>query len=1830
MLKPCLVASLCLAGSVALAQTTIRIQPFEYGFSERDGNRPQSLEDYYEVVNTMTRTIPNKESNFWCTSFNWGDDEIMNVGNGNSFLSTHMDRGDNSWWYQDAQNFLHTDSRHAWRSTDKFSHSLEHAWSCINLVNIALENIGEMTDGSDEERDRILGQLYYYRAWWHEQLMEYYGAMPYIDYVLETEKIVKVQIPLFRESAMKCAADFERAAELLPAEWRHYAPGNEWEKVTKLAAQAYAGKVLLWAASPLHHLGAQTGALANGKTYEYDKELAERAAALLGSALTSVMQGETPYALAEFRFGDSMPGGGDDGTGGGNPGGGDDNITPSAWQNELSNSELDPNKSTECFIVHDAEKDDEPATVLVGEGPNGKNAIMVKGKVNAVNPWDTQFFVYTPNKKWKAGEQYRFHMWYKASKPIDADTQVHGTPGKYMHWAMLNPNPSFTTEWQEKTWEGRIPNEGNSMQQSIAFSLNKNVDMGDPGTEYDYFFSDITWESYSPDRRRCIVVETDDMVEAAWDSQFWVVANEPFHAGDTFEFTAEVRADKAAASGTQIHGKEPGSYMHWSAVGNVNFTTEWQTFSSSGTIPAGGDGGQSIAFNLNDFEAANHYMFSYISLKINGREMVNNGDLQTDDVSSFFKKEMRGDVVNATIQEGYEIFVPGDGSPEPEEEEDQIITTVTYADGNFPFYPMGCEPPVIDGAIHFEPTGEWSQFFISYAITLTPGDYAAILHIKSSKAGTITLTAQNGWSGQQLLNGDVNLTGGDWEDVMVRFNGITCSPSANYDFILKPATFDGVLDVKSLTIVKNPSNSSSEENPDQPNQHINHKDIYDHVRGKGVTNFYTDIFYTTQQGWKNPGAQEAIMHGYNPDINGSNWTFAKTWGPKMNSIVEHDKVIHMPTANYVNYAYGMENGLPLDDPDSGFDPTHPFQNRDPRFYHDIVFDGFQYINSLVNDNDKDYQFAQLYTGGNMRDEELGSRTGYFTQKLVPHTANKYDHAYDWQGALQCYLSYMRLAEVYLMYAEACAAYGSATTSNNCSLTAAEAINVLRDRVGAGHVAEKYLTDNRKFMDEIRRERACELAFEGHRWGDLSRWLLLTEEPYNKKTSQEFHRVSTDPDDPCYNEVSGWSEQEILTRQLDASHYTFPVNPNDPPEIEIIYSEDLKTLIYYPRPWTDSVFVIPSHVEVLGEGCFSGCSALKQIIGHDGIVKIEKNAFNGSGITSFELPALITELPEGCFEGTALKEFTIPARITKIGAECFADCDALKTITIEEGVESIGDLCFQGDYKLQEINLPASVKSIGEGAFKVYRWATSGSLRSINVAEGNQNYTSADGILYNKDQTRLIAVPSLYSGELVVPATVTEMADYSIQFCSKLTKLTLPENLKSMGEMTLDRCMQLSELTCLGAVPPAHTDPWMTSNFMLGSIVMYVPAESFEQYKKEFEHTYAEIYPIGQKPVYEANDLVLIADRKNTFPTSLFEMTAGRWIGREINGMYVYNESDPSIVSHLTGASVNDIEMDITDWICTIDLKDGGEPAMVLSIPHEVWAEARKVVFHTDGQITDTHNGALYGNAYKVQLPASVKTINAFNFMYQLTFEVVMNVGVETIEAGAFLNYQDYSIDIPKTVSYIAPGACFSSEVGALNVDPENPYFTSVDGVLYSKDMTELVAYPYNRPASEYIVPESVTMLGARAFAEDGYVNGENSNIVQTLVLPAGITYIGDSCFARKTLDIVCYAKEVPALGADVFYRSTGMEGEPVMGTLYVLDELLDDYKIADQWKDWYRILPISQLPFDPSSVTMVESDAKAVLYGIYSIDGTRNAHLQPGLNIVKMSDGSVRKVMMQK
>lgn len=308
---------------------------------------------------------------------------------------------------------------------------------------------------------------------------------------------------------------------------------------------------------------------------------------------------------------------------------------------------------------------------------------------------------------------------------------------------------------------------------------------------------------------------------------------------------------------------------------------------------------------------------------------------------------------------------------------------------------------------------------------------------------------------------------------------------------------------------------------------------------------YSSLFYTNQQNWLMPGGTEAIMRGptYGAD---SYWRQANSYQPQ--DMAEGDGILLAPTANYVNY-YGMANGLPLDDPNSNFDETHPWKDRDPRFYNDIIYDGIQVVKGTMSESEEQWRFANLHTGGNYRnDPRKTSRSGYLNYKFIPLGANRWDQNYGYSYAHHIHLSYMRLADVYLMYAEAAAqGFGSPTgKSTNFSMTAVDAINKVRERAGVDPVAEDYLASLDAFMNEVRRERAVELAFEGHRFNDLRRWLLLTEYPYNIKTTQHFDRAAVlDPEvDPKENAVANFREEVILERKLDSKHYWLPFNDDD--------------------------------------------------------------------------------------------------------------------------------------------------------------------------------------------------------------------------------------------------------------------------------------------------------------------------------------------------------------------------------------------------------------------------------------------------------------------------------------------------------------------------------------------------------------------------------------------------------------------------------------------------------------------------------------------------------------
>lgn len=168
-----------------------------------------------------------------------------------------------------------------------------------------------------------------------------------------------------------------------------------------------------------------------------------------------------------------------------------------------------------------------------------------------------------------------------------------------------------------------------------------------------------------------------------------------------------------------------------------------------------------------------------------------------------------------TTEKAFVVFQPGDfagdisckwvkvtHSEAPVMEIETEVHKETYTDGDFPFYAMGCTPPVINGAIHFVPTGEWSQFFVMAGgdNELDEGDYVVYLDLTSDKdASGVDLTMQNGWGGTaQAITAKVPVAAGR-HSVKIEMPKVE---GGNYDIILKPQTADATLDVHSVRVCK--------------------------------------------------------------------------------------------------------------------------------------------------------------------------------------------------------------------------------------------------------------------------------------------------------------------------------------------------------------------------------------------------------------------------------------------------------------------------------------------------------------------------------------------------------------------------------------------------------------------------------------------------------------------------------------------------------------------------------------------------------------------------------------------------------------------------------------------------------------------------------------------------------------------------------------------------------------------------------------------------------------------------------------------------------------------
>lgn len=248
------------------------------------------------------------------------------------------------------------------------------------------------------------------------------------------------------------------------------------------------------------------------------------------------------------------------------------------------------------------------------------------------------------------------------------------------------------------------------------------------------------------DAEGCLEIKTSVAAAQNHYVQYHIADNLPTVIGKEYKLRIMI---KGSAAGSLNFGVGPWSGR---AEGAFSFDTEWK-----------------------------EYDFTFTAVADGGHVMTQSG------------------LFAGTIQIKYvKIF----HSEAPTVEVEQEVNVQTYKDGPFPFYAMGCEPPVINSCLHFVPTGDWAWFFVFPGgdNPLEEGNYVIYLDLTASKdASGVQLTMQNGWGGDaQSITVAVPIKEGNHK-VRLNFPDVA---GGNYDVILKPQTADATLDLRSVTVCK--------------------------------------------------------------------------------------------------------------------------------------------------------------------------------------------------------------------------------------------------------------------------------------------------------------------------------------------------------------------------------------------------------------------------------------------------------------------------------------------------------------------------------------------------------------------------------------------------------------------------------------------------------------------------------------------------------------------------------------------------------------------------------------------------------------------------------------------------------------------------------------------------------------------------------------------------------------------------------------------------------------------------------------------------------------------
>ena len=383
-------------------------------------------------------------------------------------------------------------------------------------------------------------------------------------------------------------------------------------------------------------------------------------------------------------------------------------------------------------------------------------------------------------------------------------------------------------------------------------------------------------------------------------------------------------------------------------------------------------------------------------------------------------------------------------------------------------------------------------------------------------------------------------------------------------------------------------------------------------------------------------------------------------------------------------------------------------------------------------------------------------------------------------------------------------------------------------------------------------------------------------------------------------------------------------------------------------------------------------------------------------------------------------------------------------------------------------------------------------------------------------------------EVEIPESVTMIEDWNFYKSDALTKVTLPSTLYYLGSQCFGVCPNLNKVVCKATTPPALSTGCFSPTT---GAVLYVPESAVSDYQADTE--------------WSSRFSTIEAIRDYDFIYN--------------NLKYVITSSNTAkVVGHVVASPSGSYS--IPD-VVTVD----GVTYRITEVGQEAFFNCTGITkFSLGPNVEIVESYAFYGcSGIEILKLSNVKEIQdcAFGDCASLT-SVTIPSSVTHIGLYGFGGCGLTTITIPATVEFLGDRVLNNCpSLTAINVASDNPNYTSVNGVMFSKDMTELLAYPVGKNVTSYSVPEGVTRIRTGAL--------EYNHILQSVTLPTTLTnvdYIA-LAYSPSLTSVTCLAQTPPVVGIHAFESTIENSGL----TLTVPRGCKSAYQAADGWKDFPNI-----------------------------------------------------------